>query len=192
MYHIDTIFKRWNLRKIGVFCFSLAKSDLTVSGTIAGWGFLYMKKIIRTEKVNTDENVLYIIGWILLLFLLVLGTAYGLWPELFRHLPPCLLHKLTGFYCPGCGGTRAVLALLRGKPVVSLVYHPFVLYTVCIGGWFMISQTVERLSKGRFAIGMKYRDWYLWAALVLVCVNFLVKNILLLWGMDVLKMLESL
>jgi hypothetical protein len=26
---------------------------------------------------------------------------------------PCVFHELTGLYCPGCGMTRAVLALLR-------------------------------------------------------------------------------
>ena len=36
---------------------------------------------------------------------------------------PCLFHELTGFYCPGCGGTRAVLALLAGHPVLSFLYH---------------------------------------------------------------------
>lgn len=29
-------------------------------------------------------------------------------------LPPCLMHKMTGLHCPGCGSTRAVLALLEG------------------------------------------------------------------------------
>lgn len=139
------------------------------------------------EKVKTDENVLYIIGWILIAALLTVAAAYALRPELFAHLPPCPLHKLTGFYCPGCGGTRAVAALLRGKFVTSLIYHPFVLYAVLIGGWFMITQTVERLSRGRIAIAMKYRDWYLWVALVLVVINCLVKNILLFYGIDAMQ-----
>ena len=138
------------------------------------------------EKVKTDENALYIIGWILIAFLFAAAVAYILWPGLFEDLPPCLFHKLTGFYCPGCGGTRAVISLLRGRFLTSFLYHPFVLYTALIGEWFMITQTVERLSKGRMAIGLKYRDWYLWVALVLVVINCLVKNVLLLYGIDVL------
>ena len=45
---------------------------------------------------------------------------------------PCLFNELTGFYCPGCGGTRAVLALLSGYPVLSFLYHPLVPYCALV------------------------------------------------------------
>jgi hypothetical protein len=39
--------------------------------------------------------------------------------------PPCVFHLLTGLYCPGCGGTRAILALLAGN--VGLAFRENVL-----------------------------------------------------------------
>ncbi len=42
----------------------------------------------------------------------------------------CIFHSLTGLYCPGCGGTRAVRTLLQGDLRMSVQYHPLVLYTV--------------------------------------------------------------
>jgi hypothetical protein len=33
----------------------------------------------------------------------------------------CPIHSLTGFFCPGCGGTRAVKALINGD--ISLAFH---------------------------------------------------------------------
>ena len=95
------------------------------------------------------------------------------------HMAPCMIHAMTGYYCPGCGGTRATYALLHGKIITSLYYHPIVVYGVVVGGWFMISQTIERISRGKIHIGMHYRDLYLWIALVIAIVNCLVKNLIL-------------
>lgn len=141
---------------------------------------------MKQAKGTTDENVLYIIGWVLIALLAVIVLAFRLRPELFEHLPPCIFLLLTGFYCPGCGGTRAMARLLSGRLLSSLILHPLVLYTAAVGGWFMISQTIQRLSRRRIAIGMRYRDVYLWIALGIVIVNFLVKNICLLFGTDLI------
>ena len=48
--------------------------------------------------------------------------------ELIRHGIPCAFHLLTGFYCPGCGGTRAVVYLLQGQIGRSFQYHPLIPY----------------------------------------------------------------
>ena len=41
---------------------------------------------------------------------------------------PCFFHELTGYYCPGCGGSRALMFLLRGDLIHSFIYHPALLY----------------------------------------------------------------
>lgn len=141
---------------------------------------------MKTDK-KTD-TVCYLIGWcligiIILYYILSESTGIG-----FLHFHyPCLFHAWTGYYCPGCGGTRAVYALLQGKFFRSFVYHPLVPCTAVLGGWFMVSQTLERLSRRKWRIGMHFRDWYLWAALVLITVNFIVKNMALaIWHIDLL------
>ena len=45
----------------------------------------------------------------------------------------------------------------------------------------MISQTIERLSKGRLRIGMHFREVFLWIALTIIIINFIVKNAALLF-----------
>ena len=94
---------------------------------------------------------------------------------------PCLFHLLTGLYCPGCGGTRAAYALLCGKPLLSFYYHPIVLYTVVVGAAFLVTQTIGRLSRGRFRAVVHFRPAYLWIALALVVINCFVKNFILLY-----------
>lgn len=45
---------------------------------------------------------------------------------------PCLFNKLTGYYCPGCGNTRAVLAIMSGKILKSIGYNPLPTLLLCI------------------------------------------------------------
>ncbi|MEZ5463582.1 DUF2752 domain-containing protein [Dokdonella sp.] len=45
-------------------------------------------------------------------------------------LPPCPLHELTGLYCPGCGTTRALHALLHGSVPLALSMNPLAVITV--------------------------------------------------------------
>ena len=136
--------------------------------------------------MKTDRNMdrgFYLTGWILIAAV----SAYAGITKLtgihfLSYYPPCAFRLITGFYCPGCGGTRAVIALFHGHILRSVFYHPIVVYTAGFGGWFMLSQTIEKASRGRFAIGMHYRDLYLWIALFLVVVNCLIKNLVLAIG----------
>lgn len=42
---------------------------------------------------------------------------------------PCSFRTITGYYCPGCGGTHAVCALAAGNLITCAREHSFVLYT---------------------------------------------------------------
>ena len=134
------------------------------------------------------DGQFFVFGWAAIAVLLLVGVfvkVTGFNP--LRLLGPCLLHALSGYYCPGCGGTRAVKFLLRGEIVKSFCYHPIVLYAVVLGGWFMISQTIERASRGKVRIGMHFREIYMWLALSIIIVNCLVKNMaLLIWNVDLM------
>lgn len=89
----------------------------------------------------------------------------------------CIFSNLFGIYCPGCGGTRALGALLHGRLLLSVWYHPLVPYIAAIYLGFMGSQGLHRLGWKKVR-GWKFHNWYLWVGVVLICVNFIVKNIL--------------
>lgn len=146
------------------------------------------KITIRT----TIEDQLYITGLILLLAAPVLFLTYR---YLSARLPffamPCLLRTFTGYYCPGCGGTRAVWALLHLQLWRSFCYHPMVPYGAALYVWFMLSHTIEKLSHHRLRIGMKWDPLWLWIALVLLLLNVLVKDgALLLFHVDLLQIIS--
>lgn len=120
------------------------------------------------------EKTLYKAGWILLPIIAAIVFLY-------RYLPffrlPCVLFYCTGIYCPGCGGTRAVRELLHGHIFKAFYYHPFVPYCALLCAWFMISHTVEKLSGGKIPVGMKFHPAYLYAGLIIILANWVLRNL---------------
>lgn len=104
---------------------------------------------------------------------------------------PCLFRTLTGFYCPGCGGTRALKALLHGKLWLSFCYHPLVLYlAVSFAG--LLFYFVVCWKKNRTFSGKIIENVLLGGVLLLAC-NVIIKNSFLLMGkMDLLELLDAL
>lgn len=132
-----------------------------------------------SDKRSTEDN-LYILGCFFLVGCIVAGVLFMkvLLPHI--SLPPCVLYDNFGLYCPGCGGTRAVISLLHGHLLQSLWYHPLVPYAAVLYSTFMLTQTVARLTHYRYFHGMKFHNWYLYATIVIVAVNWILKNALLL------------
>ena len=51
---------------------------------------------------------------------------------------PCFVHKTTGIYCPGCGDTRALHALVHGHVIRAFDYNllfPFIVLTLA---WYYL------------------------------------------------------
>lgn len=74
--------------------------------------------------------------------LLALVVLYWTPPEQNRFAPPCMFHQVTGLHCPGCGGTRAMHALLHGrvgeaagKNALLIVALPFIAAWSARGIW---------------------------------------------------------
>ncbi len=102
---------------------------------------------------------------------------------------PCLFHSLTGLYCPGCGGTRAVRSLLRGDLRMSFQYHPLVLYAVLV----LFFEMFLRAFKGwKTPLDHKKRARILiLAGAAIVAANWIFKNyMLVIKGVDLLPLMK--
>lgn len=100
--------------------------------------------------------------------------------NIIRFFPPCILRSFFGLYCPGCGGTRAVVELLGGHVLRSLWYHPVVVYSAALYGWYLLTNTIDWLCRGKTSIGSSYHAWYGTAAVIIVVVNCFLRNVMLL------------
>lgn len=55
---------------------------------------------------------------------------YALDPSRVPLFPACWFRQLTGFYCPGCGSTRAIHHLLHGHFREAVHFNPLVVLLV--------------------------------------------------------------
>ena len=91
---------------------------------------------------------------------------------------PCLFHLVTGAYCPGCGGTRALLALLHGRLADSIRLNPLVLYMAVSIPSFLLYRfyCAGKKKPVRPAVWMTA----LGAGIIRLVMNFIIKNYFLL------------
>lgn len=132
------------------------------------------------------EDTLYLIGLVSLIIMIIIAWIVKKYSVLDRFSIPCVFRTFTGYYCPGCGGTRATRYFLQGKWIKSFIYHPMVPYLGIGGGIFMVRQTLFYISKGRIK-SMKFRNIYVYGLAVVLLGQFIIKNVLLkCWNISII------
>lgn len=98
----------------------------------------------------------------------------------------CLFKETFFAYCPGCGGTRALGALLRFDFLHSFMYNPAVLVTSVIFLDIDIRAAISVLKNDpKYIKSFPSKVFFVIPAVILL--NFLVRNLLLFsFGIDVL------
>ena len=133
-----------------------------------------MKKSRISDFLDSDtDNMLY---WISIFVVIFTGILYAtqIWFVNYTgrfDLMECRLKATVGINCPGCGGTRALKSLIKGDILSALHYNAFAVYGAIIYGVFFITQTLERITKGRIK-GIKFRMVYLWIAIVVLVIQY--------------------
>lgn len=139
----------------------------------------------RTPLLAKTNRIVYMLGLVLavvIFVLFVLQHSSRIHLDLTQVIYPCMFHRLSGLYCPGCGGTRAVKALLDGHLVACFLYHPFVLYCAVLYVLFMASHTLELLFAKRLPIrGLDFKISYVYIGIILILLQWMAKNLLLLF-----------
>ena len=107
----------------------------------------------------------------------IFAWIYGY--SVLQKIPDCTFERITGLYCPGCGGSRAFIALVRGDIMGSLKFHPAVLYGIIVYAVFMIRMFLLK----HYGIG-KEKDGrvliFIYIGIGIVLLQWAVKLILLI------------
>ena len=114
----------------------------------------------------------------LLITVAALLIAAALWFLLGRPtISACWFYSQHHIYCPGCGCTRSLIALVRGDILNALYYNPAVPFTVGLLLLYLTSQTVWRL-RGRRGYVLHYGRCWFPALFVILAGNCILRNML--------------
>lgn len=101
--------------------------------------------------------IFIVLGGLILLFCLNFGIYV-----------PCLFRKVTGFYCPGCGITRMVIACFQFDFYQAFRYNPLV-FILCL--LFLLMKIL------RFQFSVKVREYASYFLLFVVVLYGILRNI---------------
>jgi len=102
--------------------------------------------------------------------LLVLLVRAGLGETLGGLIPRCPLHTFTGLYCPGCGATRASLALLAGDLPGALSKNLLFVVALLPLVWFYYQRVIRDVA-------VQTPRWALWTMLVVFVLFGVLRNL---------------
>lgn len=98
----------------------------------------------------------------------------------------CYFHRMTGLYCPGCGGTRSSLALLRLDILSAVKYNAAVPFGIFVYAYYNIRAFIAGLRDDTEYF-KKQRYYLCIVAVAVLILNFIVKNVLLIfYGIDLM------
>lgn len=93
-------------------------------------------------------------------------------------LPPCLFHEVTGWHCPGCGATRASVALVEFRWFEALRDNAFWSLVVMAGVPFAILAAARERFPGVIWLGpFRWRLGILWVLLGALVIFGIVRNL---------------
>lgn len=91
-------------------------------------------------------------------------------------LPRCFTHTVFNVYCPGCGLTRSVFALIRGDLLMSLRQNAVVVLGAALAAVYYVEFALRIFGK-RFRIGFLHSMNFFYAIVAALAVYTLLRNL---------------
>lgn len=106
-----------------------------------------------------------------------LGSGFGV---------PCVIHSLTGLYCPGCGASRALASLLRFELYQAFRWNPLMVVLFPFALFYVVWGSVSFVRCGRNTLDDRIPTGLLWGLAAVVLLYFALRN-LPLWPFTLLR-----
>lgn len=108
----------------------------------------------------------------------IIGILYIYFFNHFKIKVPCIFHEITGFYCPGCGMTRCLNALLHFDFYQAFRYNMLMIllipfFTIYLCGWIYLKVTKKEVKWKNL-----FPDWVWYVLLIIVILFGILRNIL--------------
>ena len=118
-------------------------------------------------------------GLVLLPVLLIFVFLF-LWKgeEISGKLPGCPILEHTGFYCPGCGGTRAFHALMHLRVMESAKLNLGIIAFFLLYFFFMVNTALVKKTKKAGFAGFPV-TYAIFACMGVMIIQCIIRNLLL-------------
>ncbi len=90
--------------------------------------------------------------------------------------PPCWFNRITGLYCPGCGGLRSAHALVHGRLMDALSFNALFVLVIVPLTIYLAFIRIYAAVRGR-EVGISLSTRMAWGIVALVIVFFVLRNI---------------
>ena len=117
-----------------------------------------MKTKINKEKLKKSKKIIFIT---LLLFIIYLYLN-----KRFSFYIPCLFHKITHLYCPGCGITRMILSIFKLNFYQAFRYNPLMFFLAPFILIYEIIYYINWIQDKNFSISKKI--WYILLTITII------------------------
>lgn len=105
----------------------------------------------------------------------IIGGAYLIFMKLTDLAIPCMFYKITGKYCPGCGITRMILAMLRLDFATALRQNCLLFFLLPCFLFYSIWKGIHYIKTGKQRSGLTERVVVM-VVLVLVMAFWIMRN----------------
>lgn len=124
-----------------------------------------MKTKLNKEKIDKSKKLLFITILLSILFLYL--------NKRFSFYIPCIFHKITHLYCPGCGITRMFLSILKLDFYQAFRFNPLMFFMSPFIIIYEIIYYINWIQDKKFKISKKI--WYI--LLIITIIYTILRNI---------------